>query len=237
MISEEKDSSFPFKGAIFDLDGTLLDTLEDIADAANAVLARQGLQVHPTESYKTFVGDGVKVLMERIIPSTAVADNPHIHQTCLADMKKEYLTYLNRKAKPYTPIPQLIKFLRDRHVKLAVLSNKPHHLTLECIKEFFDTDTFNPVLGLRDGAPAKPDPSGVNEIASSWNLPTSEILYFGDTDTDMKTAVNSGTFPVGVLWGFRSKNELHHAGAQWLINSMSDFISLTNSPAPTQPAT
>lgn len=219
-INEIK-ASFPFKGAIFDLDGTLLDTLEDIADAANSVLRDNNFPTHPVESFKYFVGDGVKVLMERVLPEEA--KNHQTIESCLRSMKTRYLEFLNQKAKPYPPIPEILEFLSSRQCKLGVLSNKPHHLTIRCIDDFFPEGTFEPVIGLRDGHNAKPDPSGALEIAEKWNLKPQDIVYFGDTSTDMKTAKNAGFYAVGVLWGFRKKQELMETGADMTIDNALDF--------------
>jgi len=215
--------NFPFRGAVFDLDGTLLDTLEDIANAANEVLESLGLPVHPRESYKYFVGDGVRVLMERVLPESW--RTPAKIETCLARMRESYLVHLNRSARAYPEVLEVLKVLRERNCRLAVLSNKPHHLTEICIKEYFSDFGFEPVFGLRPGHSAKPDPAGAREILDFWKLQASEVLYFGDTSTDMETAVNAGMFPVGVLWGFRQPEELTASGARVLLEHGSDLLN------------
>lgn len=214
---------FAFKGAVFDLDGTLLDTLQDIADAANHVLKNHNLPIHPVEDYRYFVGDGVKVLISRVIPEDRRTEE--LLNSCLQDMKDYYIQFLNQKAKPYPAIPDIIKYLKSNNVRLGVLSNKPHHLTEKCIEEFFPSDGFSPVLGLKDDGIPKPDPNGLNSILSEWDMKAAECLYFGDTAVDMQTAVNAGCFPIGVLWGFRSQSELVSAGARLVIDSFDDFFS------------
>lgn len=227
MSVKSRNTPYPFfKGAIFDLDGTLLDTLEDIADAANSVLNDLSYPTHPVESYKYHVGDGVKTLMERVLPENA-RDQVNV-KTCLNAMKERYLKFLNQKATPYPPVAELLDFLKKQRCKLGVLSNKPHHLTLRCIDDFFPDREFEPVLGLREGHMAKPDPSGALEIAKQWKLKPVEIVYFGDTSTDMKTAVNAGFYAIGVLWGFRTKKELIDSGADMVIADASDFFDTFN---------
>jgi phosphoglycolate phosphatase len=220
MMSEK---AFQWRGAIFDLDGTLLDTLSDIAGAANAVLAKLELPTHPVEAYKIFVGDGVHVLMKRVLPVDWHSPEKLDHALDL--MKKEYLNWLNREAAPYPEIPAILDELVGHGCRLAVLSNKPHHLTELCMNQFFGTYPFDPILGLRPGHAAKPDPSGAMEIVHQWNLHPEDILFLGDTSIDMETASKCGMFPVGVLWGFRERSELESAGARFVTGSANHFFN------------
>jgi phosphoglycolate phosphatase len=211
-----------FKGVIFDLDGTLLDTLADIANAANSVLAQHGFPTHPLSQYRTYVGEGVRVLMSRALPL------PHRDEAtlnaCLTTMKVEYVRHLNQTARPYPGIPELLDELRRRNLLLAVLSNKPDEYAAPCIHDFFGLSLFNPILGLRSDRPRKPDPAGAFEIAAQWGATAPTILYLGDSGTDMMTARNAGMFPVGALWGYRDAEELTSAGAQRLLKKPADLL-------------
>lgn len=217
------EKAFRWRGAIFDLDGTLLDTLSDIAGAANAVLEMLELPTHPVEAYKMFVGDGVHVLMKRVLP--ADWQSPEKINHALDLMKREYLNWLNRDAAPYEEIPAILDGLLAHGCRLAVLSNKPHDLTEMCLREYFPRYPFGPILGLRPGHAAKPDPSGAIEIADQWGLAPEDILFLGDTSIDMETATGCGMFPVGVLWGFRERSELESAGARFVTDSAKHFFN------------
>lgn len=217
------EKAFRWRGAIFDLDGTLLDTLSDIAGATNAVLDILGLPTHPVEAYKMFVGDGVHVLMRRVLPADWQTQEKLDH--ALGLMRKEYLNWLNRDAAPYPEIPAILSGLVENGCRLGVLSNKPHDLTELCMREYFRGYAFDPVIGLRPGHTAKPDISGAMEIAQRWNIPPQNILFLGDTSIDMETASRSGMFPVGVLWGFRERGELESAGARFVTASAKHFFN------------
>lgn len=211
-----------FRGCVFDLDGTLLDTLADIGNAANAVLQQHGFPPHPLPAYRLFVGEGVRVLLTRALPREH-RDEATLN-ACLASMQVEYQRHLNRTARPYTGIPELLSTLRERGIKLAVLSNKPDEFTARCVSEFFGTGCFDPIIGLRSGRPRKPDPSGALEIAGLWKVPPPEILYLGDSGTDMQTACAAGMVPVGVLWGYRDEAELRATGARRLLRHPAELL-------------
>lgn len=211
-----------FKAVIFDLDGTLLDTLEDIADAANSVLTQFGFPTHPVDAYRYFVGDGVGKLIDRILPEEH--RNEATLKKCLEAMREAYIRHLNIKTKPYDGIPDLLEKLKVKGLKLGVLSNKPDNLTQRCITEFFGSEMFDPVIGQREELPKKPDPAGALLIAREWKLGPSEILYVGDTATDMQTASSAGMYSVGVLWGFRTKEELVANGAKTVISHPMDLM-------------
>lgn len=196
---------------IFDLDGTLLDSLEDIATTANLVLAERHFPVHPVDRYRMFVGDGVSMLFERALPPS---DERGLWvPSCVARFQELYESNWNVRTRPYAGIVELIVGLRRRGVPLAVLSNKPHLFTVKCVNEFFDGDDFEVVLGQREGVPRKPDPAGAVEIASRLEVLADHCLYLGDSCVDMQTAVRAGMYPVGALWGFRERAELEASGA------------------------
>lgn len=214
------------KGIIFDLDGTLIDSLADIATAANAVLEQFGFAVHPIQDYRIFVGDGVNVLMERIVPGQELTDEFKIK--FLLAWKKEYSKQWNVQTRPYDGILDLINELKKGGYRLGVLSNKPQEFTQACVAEFFESDLIKPVWGLCEDRPKKPDPKGALEMASEWGLAPDEILYVGDTSTDMQTAVNAGMWPLGVSWGFRSKQELLAHGARSIIDHPMDLMKIVS---------
>jgi len=203
------------QAVIFDLDGTLLDTLEDLADSGNHTLTRFGLPTHPVDAYRYFIGDGVGMLICRMLPESRY-DEETIGQIT-ATYREEYGRRWKEKTRPYDGIGELLGILKAARIKMAVLSNKPHELTKKCVGEFFSRWTFDVAMGQREGIARKPDPAGALLIAQQWGLAPSEIVYVGDTATDMETAVAAGMYPCGVLWGFRPAEELRSSGAKVLI--------------------
>ena len=211
------------KAIIFDLDGTLLDTVEDIAGSMNTVLQKHGLPPHAIAEYKLFVGDGTTNLVKRAAPGAASAG------VTLSQLEAEYRAmYAIRKTDktaPYAGIPELLGALAGWGVKLAVLSNKPHDATVEVIARYFPGIPFAAVIGQRPGFPVKPDPGGALEILGILGLPREEVLYAGDSGTDMRTAGAAGLQAVGVLWGFREKEELMENGAHAFAERPLDILA------------
>ena len=202
---------------VCDLDGTLLDTLEDLADSVNIVLAEHGLPVHPVQAYRYFVGDGASVLITRVLPEGS--RNTGLHAACLQRFREVYATRWNLKTKPYTGIPEMLADVSRRTIRLAVLSNKPHDATLQCVAALLPSITFDIVQGQVEGVPRKPDPQGALAVAHALHAAPERCWYLGDTATDMETATRAGMFPVGVLWGFRTREELEQHGARVLLAS------------------
>jgi phosphoglycolate phosphatase len=212
------------KAVLFDLDGTLLDTLQDIADACNAALCRHGFPPHPVDAYRYFVGDGVPVLISRTVPA-----EPHNAETLAsvaAAYREEYQRRWNATAAPYPGVGELLDQLTHRGLPLAVLSNKPDEFTRRCVAELLPRWAFSIVLGASAAFPPKPDPAGARHVARTLDLPPEQFCYLGDTPTDMRTAVAAGMFPVGVLWGFRPADELKAAGARQLISHPRELLEL-----------
>lgn len=203
------------KAVVFDLDGTLLDSLEDIADAANSVLADQGFPIHSLRAYRYMVGSGARDLIELAIPQSVRTDETV--ERCLLQYREAYGRHWNRKSGPYPGIVDMLDALCERHITLAVLSNKPQKFTELCMKEWFSRWTFPVILGASPERPLKPDPQGAFEIARTLNLNPGEFAYLGDTAIDMQTANRAGMHAVGALWGFRPRRELEDAGARTLI--------------------
>ncbi len=212
------------RAVLFDLDGTLLDTLNDIAGAMNLVLARRGLKQHPLPAYRNFVGDGAEMLVRRTLqhenPSDAMV------RQCIADFKAAYTETWNICTKPYPGITGLLDLLAEKEIPAAVLSNKPHEFTVRCVETFLPRWHFCAVLGEHPGRPCKPDPAGALEAARLLHTAPQEICYLGDTNTDMQTAISAGMLPVGVRWGFRPASELLAAGARHLIEAPAELLAL-----------
>ncbi len=213
-----------YKAVLFDLDGTLLDTIEDIGDAVNRILEQNGFPVHSMDTYSRFVGDGARNLIIRTLPEDKRIDS--IIRPCLDAFLEDYGRNWNAKTAPYDGIPELLDTLTARRLKMAVLSNKPHEYTIKCMEGFLSDWNFDVIFGQRDDVPKKPDPAGALEIAEQLNIPPSEFLYLGDTEIDLKTSIAAGMFPVGVLWGFRSAKELQENGAKTLIKRPLDVMNL-----------
>jgi phosphoglycolate phosphatase len=213
-----------FKAVIFDLDGTLLDTLEDIADAANHVLLQRGFPTHDMDAYRHFVGDGVNILFARVLPEEK--QNEELVAQCVAAFREAYGHHWNVKTKPYDRVPEMLDGLVARGFKMAVLSNKPDDFAKKCVSELLSKWQFKVVYGAQDGIPRKPNPGMALRIAKLVVVEPDHILYLGDTAIDMETAVAAGMFPVGALWGFRTAEELRNSGAEKVISLPQDLLHL-----------
>jgi phosphoglycolate phosphatase len=211
---------------IFDLDGTLLDTLADIGGAANRVLAELEFPQHPLDDYRHFVGEGVARLFERALPDGA--RDGRLVERCVSGFREEYARTWNEQTAPYEGVARLLAELAARGVPLAVLSNKPHAFTVACIEEYFGQTDFVRVLGQRDEVPRKPDPAGALEIAAAAGLPADRFLFVGDTPIDMATARAARMHAVGVTWGFRPRTELAEQGAATLIERPAELLALVD---------
>ncbi len=214
-----------FQAIILDVDGTLLDTLQDLADSMNEMLSHFGFPVHGLENYRYFVGDGLENLVRRSLPDSAKND-PTLIARCSEMMLRIYERNWNVKSRPYPGIPELLDAMAARGLKMAVLSNKPHDLTQKAIEGLLPAWRFDAVEGERPPAPRKPDPSSALEIANRLGVEPAGFLYLGDTGTDMKTANAAGMYAVGALWGFRSAEELIATGARKLIAKPAELLEL-----------
>jgi len=213
-----------FKVILFDLDGTLLDTLDDLGNSVNRVLAERGFPTHDLDRYRYFVGDGTLILITRALPKQERNDDTI--QACVDAFKKDYSQNWNVKTRLYDGIAEMLDELIAQNLKLAVLSNKPHKFTKQCVDELLSNWRFDVVLGQRDAVPRKPSPEGALEIAEHLNTKPDNVLYLGDSAVDMQTAVAAGMFPAGVMWGFRSAKELQNSGAKALIEQPLEILSL-----------
>lgn len=212
------------EGIIFDLDGTLADTLEDLADSMNRVLTLEGLPVHSYDAYRYFIGKGVTNLVAETLPQEKRTEE-HIarcYDLIVADYRKHCLV----KTQLYNGIAETLRLLRGSGIKMAVFSNKPDELTKKIVEALAGADNFEMVLGARSDIPRKPDPAGAILISTHFGIAPGSILYLGDTDIDMMTASDAGMFAVGALWGFRTKDELLASGARAVISHPPELLEI-----------
>lgn len=203
------------KACIFDLDGTLVDSLADLATAVNRMLDDNGYPRAPLEMFPRYIGDGMKKLVERALPESA-RDQGNVER-CAAEYLRHYEQCWHDQTRVYDGILEVVRVLREGGIRLAVLSNKPHRFTVMCCEHFFPQGVFEVVLGQREGVPRKPDPTAGVEIARRLGLDVSECAYVGDSGIDMEFAGRAGMRRIGVLWGFRGRQEILDNGAEVLV--------------------
>ena len=211
------------RAVMFDLDGTLLDTLQDLCDSVNRVMASLGYPTHSIDSVRWFVGEGARTLVERSLPASHRSE-PEI-EAALESYRADYRVNWNVATKPYDGIPELLAELKARGIALSVLSNKPHAMTVKCIEGYLAHVPFKAILGQRDDVAKKPDPAGAHEASRLMGVEPSEVLYVGDTGVDMETAHAAGMFALGVTWGFRPESELRENGASAIIHHPRDVLN------------
>ena len=209
---------------IFDLDGTLIDSLGDLADAMNVVLEDLGNPIHPHDSYRHFVGDGIEMLVRRALPREVVdtSDIPEV----VGRMRQEYSTRWTATTRPFLEIPALLVELQNREIRAVVLSNKPDFATREIVGELFAENTFEIVRGALDRLPLKPDPASSLDILCQLGVQPGRAVFVGDTPADMKAGRSAGMRTVGVTWGFRSADELLDAGADHIIDTPLELLEV-----------
>jgi len=213
-----------YRAVIFDLDGTLLDTLQDLAHAVNKSLEILGYPPHPVEAIKYFIGDGREALALRALPENHRDENTFKKMIELINL--EYEKCWEDHTAPYPGIPELLDDLVQRDVKLAILSNKPQDFTSKAVSKLLSRWRFKVVLGAIPAIPRKPDPAGAVLIARELKIDPSAFIYLGDSDIDMKTARAAGMYAAGALWGFRTREELEAAGAQRLVAHPLEVLDL-----------
>ena len=211
------------KAIIFDLDGTLIDSLTDIALCANEVLEEFNLPTHKIEDYKKFVGGGALFLMNNCSPNNTTEQEVY---KLFERFKEIYDAAVYSNTKPYEQIDKLLEQLNEKSYKIGVLSNKPHEFTLKYVQRFFDKYNFLEVHGQKEGIPKKPDPIGATDISKAFGVESNNILFIGDSDVDMQTAKNAGMIAVGVEWGFRGTKELIENGADYIVKTPLDILDL-----------
>ena len=208
------------KAVIFDLDGTLINSLEDIAICANQVLEELNYKVHEIQAYKKFVGDGALVLMQNALPKECSAKEINL---CFQRFIDVYDLNIHNNTKPYEGIYELLNKLEALNIKKGILSNKPHEFTLKYAQNLFNQYTFDQVYGQKKGIAKKPDPTLAIQIANNLQIPCEKIFYVGDTPTDIKTAQNANMKSIGVLWGFRTLEELKDQGADFIVKNPAEL--------------
>lgn len=212
-----------YKGIIFDLDGTLLDTIADLGDSMNEVLEGFNRPTYTYEEYKLKVGGGFRGLVLKCFPEEN--DEEKIDEIVRLYYESYSRNYLN-KTTPYREIEKVLYKLNQRGYKLAINSNKGDEYTNKLVNRFFPKIPFIEIYGERVGIPRKPAPTGALEIARSMKLETKDILYVGDTKTDIMTAKNAGMDSAGVLWGFRNREELSRYGANFIISNPEEILDI-----------
>ena len=210
------------KACIFDMDGTTVNTINSIAYFANRALNMYGLPSIDTERYKLLVGNGAKTLVKRMLDEVGAPES--IYDTVLNEYNKSYDDDFLYLARPYDGIPELLKKLKKNGIKTAIVSNKPDSTARKISDTFFGKELIDICVGARENVPLKPDPAAVLEIIKKLGALPCECLYIGDTATDMLTGKNAGIYTVGVLWGFRSREEIEGAGACEVTDNPEDIF-------------
>lgn len=209
---------------IFDLDGTLLDTIEDLANSVNYALSVFNFPTHVVDAYRFFVGNGVNKLLERALP--AEKQSADYVQMLKVEFTKHYFAHSEECTKPYEGVSNLLLQLYNEGFQLGVASNKMHAATVELVKRFFGDVEFALVLGQREGIPVKPNPSILEEIIDYTGRSKQEVLYVGDSGVDVATAYNAKVDFAGVLWGFRPRKELEEVGATTFVANAQELYAL-----------
>ena len=213
-----------FQAVLFDMDGTLLDTLEDIAGSMNRVLELNGLPTHLVDRYRRFVGSGIEKLASNVLPD-AQRTGERVRELS-QQMGEEYSRRWHDKTRLYPGVMHMLEGLGERGVRFGILSNKPDKFTKMIYDYFLSRWNFEVVLGASAELPKKPDPTAALFIAKKMGIEPSQFIYLGDSDTDMKTAIAANMYPVGALWGFRDAKELRESGAKMLLHRPEDLLKM-----------
>lgn len=213
-----------FSAVVFDMDGTLLDTLADISHSLNSVLEEEGYPTHSLEECRVMVGFGMRELVRKALPESAHDDA--ITEPLLKRMQARYAEHWNDSSRPYNGIAELLDAIDRLGLKKAILSNKPDRFTRQCAEELLAPWKFDVIMGFREGIAPKPDPTGALMVADELGVQPASILYVGDSGVDMKTANAAGMYPLGVTWGYRPAEELLATGAAKLVSSPEAIIPL-----------
>lgn len=211
-----------FSAVVFDMDGTLLDTLADISHSLNSVLEEEGYPTHTVEACRVMVGFGMRELVRKALPESA--HDEAITEPLLKKMQARYAEHWNDSSRPYDGIAELLDAIDRLGLKKAILSNKPDRFTRQCAEELLAPWNFDVVMGFREGIAPKPDPTGALMVAEELGVQPASILYVGDSDVDMKTATAAGMYPLGVTWGYRPGQELLATGAAKLVSTPEEII-------------
>jgi len=211
-----------YKFVIFDLDGTLLNTLSDLAEAGNHTLRKMGFPTHETDKYRYFVGNGIPKLIERMLPLNS---SDETKKEALKIFREYYNVHKEDFTKPYDGIIEMLEKIKEKGIKTAVVTNKAHEFADKMIKKYFG-NLIDFVYGNVDGVPQKPDPYWVLKAIKNCNVEKEDVLYVGDSGVDMETAINAGVNSCGVLWGFRDYEELKNKGAKLICSDCDELVKL-----------
>ncbi len=211
------------KAIIFDLDGTLLNTLIDLQESVNKILNKYKYPTHHIDKYKYFLGNGIEVLTRKAFPENISNSEFALY---LQEVKTEYASRQTSKTRPYDGIIEMLEELNNRNIKIAILSNKPNEFTGPTVAHFFSNIKFEVVFGARKEVARKPSAEAVNEILSIFEISKEDCFFVGDSETDMQTAVNSGMEAIGVSWGFRTVDEMRNNGANYIIDEPKQIFDL-----------
>lgn len=214
-----------YKAVIFDLDGTLLNTVEDIAFAMNTVLSNHNFPTYNIEAYNYLIGGGLTNLVYQTVPDFIKPQKDLIYKY-LEELMTEYTKCIDQHTKPYAGISELLDELSNKKIHLAILSNKDHTFMDKIAMQHFNRWSFQAIYGARQGVPHKPNPQSALEISNIIGLPPKQIIYVGDTDVDMQTATRAGMYAVGVTWGFRTEKELLENGAKTIIHHPQELLQI-----------
>jgi len=213
-----------FKAVIFDMDGTLLNTLTDIANSVNRGLKELGCPGHSVESYKQLIGSGRDVLAQRALPESR--RDASTVERLLDLINRDYVVHWADNTSLYPGVPEMLDSLEARNLRMAILSNKPDEFTQQMARRMLSKWRFEVVTGAVPGVPVKPHPQAARQIAEKMNIVSAEVIYVGDSDVDMQMATAAGMFAVGALWGFRTRGELLANGAQAVLSSPLEILKL-----------
>lgn len=210
---------------IFDLDGTLLNTIGDLAASVDHVMRSRNLPEHTDAEYRQMVGGGIKRLVERALPAELATNEAYVEE-CVAQFRRYYVEHIDRYTLPYEGMPELLHRLTDEGVKVAVASNKFQHGTERLVAKFFGDIAFVAIEGNREGAPLKPDPAVVHNILRITGVEPSNVVMVGDSGIDIRTAAAAGIDAIGVAWGFRFAEELYAAGATRVASTVAELEAM-----------
>ncbi len=213
------------KAVLFDLDGTLVNTLDDIADSVNFILNKYGHPIHKAEEYKYFAGCGNETMIRRALPEEYHKDREYVLKI-RAEFYERYGVHCTDKSYVYDGIYELIDRLKKMDIMVAVVTNKSQKMTDLILPAYFKEGTFSVVIGQRDGVPVKPEPHMPFLAMTEMDVNPDECLFIGDSYNDIEAGLNSGNTPVGVLWGFRDRKELQNAGARYIVESPQEIADI-----------
>lgn len=224
-LTSEKHITMRYSLVIFDLDGTLLNTIGDLAASVDYVMRSRNLPLHTDDEYRQMVGGGIRRLVQRALPEALSKDDAYVDD-CVTQFRRYYVDNIDRHTRPYEGMVELLHDLRSRGVQLAVASNKFQHGTERLVAKFFGDVEFLSIEGNREGAPLKPDPQVVDNIIAKSNIAKSQVVMVGDSGIDIATSRAAGIDSIGVAWGFRYADELYEAGATSVVAHVEELRSL-----------